>query len=103
MNLILDACITCSVVLCVYLRISQILLTFNRLQVMYIVFSFVPLVEAVYKGLIFMQQYSKVQGQALVLGHTQHCFGLILDFKLYCYIILFSSPELFNSVVVALT
>ena len=52
---------------------------------MYIVFSFVPLVEAVYKGLVFMQQYSKVQGQALVLGHTQHCFGLILDFKLYCY------------------
>ena len=52
---------------------------------MYIVFSIVPLVEAVYKRLILMQQYSKVQGQALVLGHTQHCFGLILDFKLYCY------------------
>ena len=85
MNLILDACITYSVVLCVYLRISQILLTFNRLKVIYSVFSIVALVKVVYKGLILMQQYSKVQGQALVLGHTQHCFGLILDFKLYCY------------------
>ena len=85
MNLILDACITYSVALCVYLRISQILLTFNRLQVMYSVFCVAPLVEVVYKGLILMQQYSKVEGQALVLGHTQHCFGLILDFKLYCY------------------
>ena len=81
----MDACITYSVVLCVYLRISQILLTFNRLQVMYSVFCVAPLVEVVYKGLILMQQYSKVEGQALVLGHTQHCFGLILDFKLYCY------------------
>ena len=52
---------------------------------MYSVFCVAPLVEVVYKGLILMQQYSKVEGQALVLGHTQHCFGLILDFKLYCY------------------
>ena len=81
MNIILDACITYSVVLCVYLRISQILLTFNRLQVMHSVFSIVLLVEVVYKGLILMQQHSN----ALVLDHTQHCFGLILDFKLYSY------------------
>ena len=90
MNLILDACITYSVVLGVYLRISQILLTFNRLQVMYSVFSIVLLVEVVYKGFILMQQHSKVQGQALVLDHTRHCFGLILDFKLYSYNIQFS-------------
>ena len=80
------SCITYSVVLHVYLRRSQILLTFNRLQVIYSVFSIIFLVEAVYKGLFILQQNSKVQGQALVFDHSQYCYGLMLHFKLYNYI-----------------
>ena len=58
------SCITYSVVLHVYLRISQILFTFNRLQVMHSVFSIALSGEVAYKGLLLIQQHSKVQGQA---------------------------------------
>ena len=64
---------------------SQILLTFNRLQVMYSVFSIALEVEVAYKGLFLIQQHSKVQGQALVYNLPKHYFGSMLHFKLYNY------------------
>ena len=67
--------ITYSVVLRVYLRWrSQILLTFDRLQVMYNVISIVLYIEVVYKGPFLTQHHRKEQGKALVFDHSQHCF-----------------------------
>ena len=62
---------------------SQRLLTFNRLQVMYSVFSLILEVEIAYKELFLIQQHSKVQGQALVYNQPKHYFGSMLHFKLY--------------------
>ena len=72
-------CITYSVVLHVYLRRSQILLTFNRPQVMYSVIFIVLKQKLLIMG-SFSYSNSKVQGQALVFDHCQHCFGLMLHF-----------------------
>ena len=69
--------ITPSVVFHAYLRRSQILITFNRHQVMHSVFCIVPCVEATCKGLFLMQKHSEEQGQALFCNHSQHCFGYI--------------------------
>ena len=78
------SCITHFVVLHAYRR-SQILLTFNRHQVMYSVFSIVPCVEVSCKEFFFMQQHSKEQGQALVFDYPQQRFGFMLQFRVYSY------------------
>ena len=75
-------CVTYSVALHVYLRRSQILLTFNILQVMYSIFYIVLSIKVAYKGLCLMQQHNKEQDQALVSDHSQHSFGLMFHFKL---------------------
>ena len=77
--------ITHSVVLHAYLSRSQILLTLNRHQVIYSVFCIVPGVEVSCEGLFLMQQHKKKQGQALVFDQSQHCFGLMLRFRVYNY------------------
>ena len=58
-------CIIPSVVLHIYVRRSQILLTFNRHQMMHSVFCIVPCVVVACKGLFLIQKHSEEQGQAL--------------------------------------
>ena len=52
------SCVIYYVALHTYLKRSEMLLIFARLQVMYNVFSIVPQAEITYKGLFFIQQYS---------------------------------------------
>ena len=52
---------------------------------MYSVFCFVTSVEVSCKGLFLIQQHSKEQGQTLVFDRSQHCFGLILHFRVNNY------------------
>ena len=78
-------CITLSIALHAFLRRSQILLTFNRHQVMHIVFCIVPCVEVACKRLILIQRHSEKQGQALAFNHSQHCFGHMLYSRVYNY------------------
>ena len=70
-----------------YLRRSQILLTFNKHQVMHSVFCIVPCVEVACKGLFLKQKHSEGQGQALVFNHSQHFLDIC--FISECIIIIF--------------
>ena len=86
------SCITL-VALPVFLRRSEILLTFSRHQVMQRVFFVVSCVKVAYKGLFLMQKHSEEQGQTLVFNHSQQCFGHMVQFRVYdynCYSVFFS-------------
>ena len=52
---------------------------------MHNVFGVVPCVEAACKGLFLIQTHIEEQGQALIFNHCQHCFGLLLHFRLFSY------------------
>ena len=71
-----------SVVFHAYLRRSEILLIFNKHQLIHSVFCIVPCVEVACKRLFLIQKHSEEQGQALVFNQSQHYLGYMLHFRM---------------------
>ena len=59
------------------------LLKFSRRR--HDVFCIVTCVGVKCKGLFFIRQHSKEQGQALGFDPSQHCFGFMLHLRMYSY------------------
>ena len=78
-------CIAPSVTLHAFFRRSDILLTFNRRQVMHSRFFIVPFAEVACKAIFLIQNHSQEQGEALIFNHSQQCFGHMLHFRVYNY------------------